>query len=259
VDIVTMITKAGSGHPGGSLSATDILTALYFKVMRLDPNNPDWEGRDRFVLSKGHAAPALYAVLAERGYFPKDWLQRFSADGSPLQKHPDKKLVPGVEIPTGSLGQGLSVAIGIALDGRLRRQTYNVYAMIGDGECDEGQIWEAAMAASHYRLDNLIVFLDHNGLQVDGTNEEIMRLEPLTDKWRAFGWNVLNINGHDMMEILLASKKALKYRGKPTMIIAATVKGKGVSFIENKVEWHSNAFSLEEERRALDELAPRSC
>ncbi|MGQ9631620.1 MAG: transketolase [bacterium] len=255
IDIVKMITKAGSGHPGGSLSAVDILTALYFKIMRLDPKNPAWEDRDRFVLSKGHAAPALYATLAERGFFPLDWLETFSADGSRLQKHPDMKLVPGIEISTGALGQGLSVAIGIALDGRLRKKDYRVYAMIGDGESDEGQIWEAAMAAAHFKVDNLIAFLDYNRLQVDGTTFEIMNLEPIEDKWRAFGWNVATIDGHDIGQILSATESAWGVRGKPSMIIAKTVKGKGVSFIENKVEWHANAFSPEEGEVAVKELS----
>ena len=258
MDIVKMITSAGSGHPGGSLSAADILAALYFEIMRIDPENPDWDNRDRFVLSKGHAAPALYAVLAERGYFPRKWLERFSADGSPLQKHPDKNLVPGVEIPTGSLGQGLSVAIGIALDGRLRQKDYRVYAIVGDGECDGGQIWEAAMAAAHFKLDKLTVFLDHNGLQVDGANREIMNLEPLVDKWKAFGWYVISINGHNMREIISAVQKASGFKVKPTMIIASTVKGKGVPFIENKVEWHANAFSTEEAKQALAYLSRSS-
>lgn len=250
-----MIAKAGSGHPGGSLSTTDILTALYFEVMRHDPKNPKWEDRDRFVLSKGHAAPALYAVLAECGYFPAEWLDRFSADGSPLQKHPDMHLVPGIEIPTGALGQGLSVAIGIALDGKLRKKPYRVFAVIGDGECDEGQIWEAAMAASHFKLDNLIVFLDHNGLQVDGSNSEIMNLEPIPSKWDAFGWATQRIDGHDMPDILSAVEKANSIRNKPSMIIAKTTKGKGVSFVENRVEWHARGFTSEEAEKALKELS----
>lgn len=254
INIVKLITAGGSGHPGGSLSAVDILTALYFQVMRLDPQKPTWEDRDRFILSKGHAAPALYAILAERGYFPVDWLWTFSGDGSRLQKHPDMKLVPGVEISTGALGIGLSVAIGIALDGRLRKKNYRAYAMIGDGESDEGQIWEAAMCAAHFKLGSLTAFLDYNGLQVDGTTDQIMGLSPLSDKWLAFGWHVVEIDGHDMNQILAAVAEAHEVTDRPSIIIAKTVKGKGVSFIENRVEWHAGSFTPEQEKQALADL-----
>lgn len=254
VDIVKLIAAGGSGHPGGSLSAADILTALYFHTMRIDPQRPDWEDRDRFVLSKGHAAPALYAVLAERGYFPISWLWTFSGDGSRLQKHPDMKLVPGVEISTGALGIGLSVGIGIALDGRLRGKDFNVYAMIGDGESNEGQIWEAAMCGAHLKVGNLTAFLDYNGLQVDGTVDQIMSLSPLSDKWRAFGWHVLETDGHDIAQILSAISEARSVNDRPSIIIAKTIKGKGVSFVENRVEWHAGSFTEEQTTQALKDL-----
>ena len=254
INIVRMIAAGGSGHPGGSLSAADILAALYFDTMRLDPKRPDWEDRDRFVLSKGHAAPALYAVLAEREFFPEDWLWTFSGDDSRLQKHPDMKIVPGVEMSTGALGVGLSVAIGIALDAGLRKKDYRTYAMIGDGESDEGEIWEAAMAASHFKIGSLITFLDCNGLQVDGTTEEIMDLGAVDDKWRAFGWHVQVIEGHDMPAILNAISEAQAVKNKPSMIVAKTMKGKGVSFIENRVEWHAGSFTPEQELEALQDL-----
>ena len=254
IEIVRMITRAGSGHPGGSLSCTDILTALYFEVMRHDSGQPEWEDRDRFILSKGHAAPALYAVLAQAGYFPRDWLQTFSADDSRLQKHPDRLIVPGIEISTGALGQGLSVGIGIALDGRIRKKDYRVYVVIGDGESDEGQIWEAAMAASHFGLGNLTAFLDYNRLQVDGTTRQIMDLEPVDQKWASFGWHVQVIDGHDMAQILEAVERTRETEHKPSMIVARTVKGKGVSFAENKVEWHAQAFTPEQGQQAVAEL-----
>ena len=254
IAIVKMITRAGSGHPGGSLSCTDILTALYFSVMRHDPKRPEWEDRDRFILSKGHAAPALYAVLGEADYFPRDWLDTFSANASRLQKHPDRLMVPGIEISTGALGQGLSVGIGIALDGRIRKKDYRVYVVIGDGESDEGQIWEAAMAASHFRLGSLVAFLDYNRLQVDGTTGQIMGLEPVDQKWAAFGWHVQVIDGHDMRQILEAVETAHGVEHKPSMIIAKTVKGKGVSFAENRVEWHAQAFTSEQCEQAMAEL-----
>ncbi len=254
IDVVKMITAGGSGHPGGSLSAVDILTALFFHVMRVRPERPTWEDRDRFILSKGHAAPALYAVLAERGYFPVDWLGTFSGDGSRLQKHPDMKLVPGIEISTGALGLGLSVAVGVALDGRLRGKDYRVYVMIGDGENDEGQIWEAAMSAAHFRVSKVTAFLDRNGLQVDGTTDEVMSLSPLSDKWRAFGWHVVEADGHDMRRILSAVSEAHSVTDRPSMIIAKTVKGKGVPFIENRVEWHAGSFTPDQEKNALASL-----
>jgi transketolase len=253
--VITMIATAGSGHPGGSLSAADIVTALYFKVMRHDPKNPQWPDRDRFVLSKGHAAPILYAALAECGYFPVEELSTLRKLGSRLQGHTDRTLTPGVEMSAGSLGQGLSYGIGIALAGRLDKLNYQVYVLLGDGECDEGQVWEAAMFAPHHKVDNLTAIVDHNDLQLDGRVCDIMGLEPLTDKWRAFNWHVLEINGHDMGEILKALKKARDIKGKPTVIIAHTIKGKGVSFMEGNVDFHGKAPTAQETEIALKELA----
>lgn len=252
--IVSMLAEAGSGHPGGSLSAVEIITALYFKVMRLNPQNPGWEERDRFVLSKGHAAPALYAALAERGFFPPAELARLRKLNSILQGHPDRKKTPGVEVSTGSLGQGLSMANGMALAARLDGKDWRVYVLVGDGESQEGQVWEAAMAAAHYRLDNLTAFLDHNGLQIDGPVTEVMSPEPLADKWRAFGWHVRSINGHDFRQILAAVEEAQGVKGRPTMIIAETVKGKGISFMEGAVDWHGKAPTREQMAAALQEL-----
>ena len=253
--IVSMITEAKSGHPGGSLSATDILTALYFSEMNIDPANPKMEGRDRFVLSKGHAAPAIYATLAEKGYFSKDELMTLRKFGSRLQGHPDMKKLPGIEISTGSLGQGLSVANGMALNAKMFNENYRTYVILGDGEIQEGQIWEAAMTAAHYKLDNLCAFLDNNNLQIDGNVSEIMGVEPLDKKWEAFGWNVIKIDGHDFEQILSALDKARECKDKPTMVIAKTIKGKGVSFMENVCGFHGVAPTLEELERALAELA----
>lgn len=252
--IIEMVYNAGSGHPGGSLSATDILVALYFHIMRYDPENPKWEDRDRFVLSKGHAAPALYAVLAEKGVFPVEELLTLRKIGSRLQGHPDMRKLPGIEASTGSLGQGLSIACGMALAARLDRKLYNVYAMLGDGEIEEGQIWEAAMFAAHNKLDNLIVFLDRNGLQIDGKTEEVMSINPVVDKWRAFGWEVREINGHDFKEIVDAVEWAKGIKGKPAMIIAHTIKGKGVSYMEGSVHFHGKPPNDEEYRIAIKEL-----
>jgi transketolase len=253
--VITMIATAGSGHPGGSLSAADIVTALYFKVMRHDPKNPQWPDRDRFVLSKGHAAPILYAALAECGYFPVEELATLRKLDSRLQGHTDRTLTPGVEMSAGSLGQGLSYGIGMALAGRLDKRDYQVYVLLGDGECEEGQVWEAAMFAPHHGVDNLTAIVDHNDLQLDGRVCDIMGIEPLTDKWRAFNWHVLEINGHDMGEILKALKKAREIKGKPTVIIAHTVKGKGVSFMEGNVDFHGKAPTPQETEIALKELA----
>ena len=253
--IVSMITEAKSGHPGGSLSATDILTALYFSEMNVDPANPKMEGRDRFVLSKGHAAPAIYATLAEKGYFSKDELMTLRKFGSRLQGHPDMKKLPGIEISTGSLGQGLSVANGMALNAKMFNENYRTYVILGDGEVQEGQIWEAAMTAAHYKLNNLCAFLDNNNLQIDGNVSEIMGVEPLDKKWEAFGWNVIKIDGHDFEQILSALDKARECKDKPTMVIAKTIKGKGVSFMENVCGFHGVAPTLEELERALAELA----
>lgn len=253
--VVSMIGEAGSGHPGGSLSAADIVTALYFQVMRIDPQRPDWPDRDRFVLSKGHAAPVLYAALAERGYFPVEELKTLRKLGSPLQGHPDMRKVAGVEMSTGSLGQGLSAANGMALAGKLDGRDYRVYVLLGDGEIQEGQIWEAAMAAAHYKLDNVTAFLDYNGLQIDGPVREVMSPEPVIEKWKSFGWDVQVINGHDMRQILSAVEYSRNVKGTPSMIIAETTKGKGVSFMENKVDWHGVAPKAGEVERALKELA----
>ncbi|MGB8707808.1 MAG: transketolase [Dehalococcoidia bacterium] len=254
-DVITMIATAGSGHPGGSLSAADIVTALYFKAMRHDPKNPQWPDRDRFVLSKGHAAPILYAALAECGYFPVEELSTLRKLDSRLQGHTDRTLTPGVEMSAGSLGQGLSYGIGIALAGRLDKRDYHVYVLLGDGECEEGQVWEAAMFAPHHRVDNLTAIIDHNDLQLDGRVCDIMGIEPLADKWRAFNWHVLEINGHDISQVLKALKKAREITGKPTVIIAHTVKGKGVSFMEGNVDFHGKAPNPQETEQALKELA----
>lgn len=236
-DIVKMIARAGSGHPGGSLSAVDLLTVLFCKVMRYKADLPDWPERDRFILSKGHAAPLLYAVLAKSGYFPEETLLSFRKLGSILQGHPDSKKVPGVEVSTGSLGQGLSIAGGIALG--LRKQNYpgRVFALLGDGELQEGQVWEAVMAISHYKLNNLIAIVDNNNLQIDGSCQKVMSIYPLGDKFKAFGWEVLEIDGHCFADIELAFNTALQ-SVTPTVIIASTVKGKGISYMENKVEYH---------------------
>ncbi|MGI6605538.1 MAG: transketolase [Peptococcia bacterium] len=254
-DIISMLAEAGSGHPGGSLSTVEIMTYLYFAEMRLDPQNPGWSDRDRFVMSKGHAAPALYAALAGRGFFPREELLSLRKLNSSLQGHPDMKKVPGVDMSTGSLGQGISAAVGMGLAGKLDQKDYRVFVVLGDGEIEEGQVWEAAMAAAHYQLDNLIAFLDHNGLQIDGPVTEVMSPEPVDEKFKAFGWHVERINGHSFAEIAAAVEAAKKVKDKPTMIIADTVKGKGVSFMENQVGWHGNAPSREQAEQALAELA----
>jgi len=253
-DILEMITEAGSGHPGGSLSAIDLIVALYFHKMRHNPKKPDWPDRDRFILSKGHCCPALYAVLARAGYFPVDKLKTLRKLGSMLQGHPDMKITPGIEMSTGSLGQGLSVANGIALAGRLDRKDYKVYCMIGCGESQEGQVWEAAMSAAHYKLDNLVGIQDYNKLQIDGFNECVKCIDPITEKWRAFGWHVIEIDGHNFDEIIAALDEAGKIKGKPTMIVANTIKGIGVSFMEDKAEWHGKALDKEQLKKALEEL-----
>ncbi len=250
--ILDMLCKAGSGHPGGSLSATDILVALYFHKMKIDPKNPKLKEGDRFVLSKGHACPLLYAVLAELGFFPKEELARLRKIDSLLQGHPSIK-TPGVEANTGSLGQGLSMANGMALACRLDNLKNKVYVLLGDGEVQEGQIWEAAMSASHYKLDNLIAILDHNELQIDGFVKDVKNIEPLKEKWEAFGWHVMEIDGHRFKEIIKALDDADKIK-KPVMIIAHTTKGKGVEFMENICEWHGKAPSEEELDKALSKL-----
>ncbi len=254
IHIVRMIYEAGSGHPGGSLSATDIMVSLYFALMNHRPEEPTWPDRDRFVLSKGHAAPALYACLAEAGYFPLDELKTFRKIGTRLQGHPDMRKTPGVEASTGSEGQGLSMGLGMALAGKLDRKPYYVYVMVGDGENDCGQIWEAAMAASFFKLDNLIAIIDRNRLQLDGPTHKIMSIEPLADKWRAFGWNVLEANGHSIGELLETLQKAKQTKGMPTIIIAHTIKGKGVSFMEGAVGFHGKVPSDEQYKVAMSEL-----
>jgi len=252
--IVKMVAEASSGHPGGSLSATDIVTVLYFNEMNIDPANADDPNRDRFVLSKGHASPVLYGALAEKGFFPKEELMTFRKLNSRLQGHPSKKSLPGVEQSTGSLGQGLSSALGMALAGKMDNRDYRVYAVLGDGEIQEGMIWEAAMAAPHFKLDNLTAFLDYNQLQIDGSVNDIMNPAPVDEKFRAFGWHVLIIDGHDFNEINDAIQEAKQTKDKPTMIIANTIKGKGVSFMENQVGWHGTAPNAEQLQQALEEL-----
>ena len=253
-DIVTMIHSSKSGHPGGSLSAVEILTALYFDEMNVDTRNPKMEDRDRFVLSKGHAAPVLYSTLSEKGYFDKSELNSLRKIGSMLQGHPDMKGIPGVEMSTGSLGQGFSVACGMAMASKLDNAPWRVYALLGDGECQEGIVWEAAMSAAHYKLDNLVAFLDFNGLQIDGEVEKVMNVGPVMDKFKSFGWNVIEIDGHDFDQIFAALDMAKETVGKPTMIIAKTVKGKGVSFMENNAGWHGTAPSDSDLEKALQEL-----
>ncbi len=251
--IIKMLAKAGSGHPGGSLSSVEIIVSLFFSVMRHDPQNPQWRKKDRFHLSKGHACPALYAALAKCGYFDEKHLFTLREFGSILQGHSDRK-TPGVDVSSGSLGQGLSISLGMALASRVNKIDYRVYCLMGDGEMQEGNIWEAAMAASHYKADNLCAILDHNGFQIDGSNEEVLNICPIDDKWRAFGWNVINVNGHNIDELLAAFARAAETKGKPTIIIAETVKGKGVSFMENVVDFHGRTPSKEEEAQALKEL-----
>ena len=252
-DIIQMITEAGSGHPGGSLSVVEILTALYYHEMRIDPSNPSWEARDRFVLSKGHAAPALYAVLSDKGYFPVEEMKRFRQLHSILQGHPDGKKCPGVDVSTGSLGQGLSIAVGMALGAKLRGNGSRVFVVCGDGELQEGLIWEASMAAANYKLDNLTVLVDNNGLQIDGANADVMDLGDLAAKFRAFGYQVTEVaDGNDIDQVLAALR--LPSVGKPRLILCHTVKGKGVSFMEDQVGWHGKAPSAEEGAAALKEL-----
>ncbi len=256
-EIIRMLGEAGSGHPGGSLSATDIMTALYFNVMNHDPKNPKWPDRDRFVLSKGHASPVLYSALALSGYFPKEELLTFRKLGSPLQGHPDMRRLPGLEASTGSLGQGLSIGLGIALNQRIEKKNYYTYVMLSDGETNEGQTWEAIASVGHFRLDHLIVILDYNKFQLDDSVKKILDLEPMADKWRSFNWEVREIDGHNMEEILSAFAWAKKVRGKPSVIIAHTIKGKGVSFMENNNEFHGVAPTKEETAKALAELGEK--
>lgn len=252
--VIKMIGKARSGHPGGSLSAADIVAALFFVHMRHDPTKPEWPDRDRFVLSKGHACPILYAALAESGYFTPDMLMTLRSLGSPLEGHPSRRKLAGVEISSGSLGQGLGAGNGMALAARLDNRDYRVYVLMGDGECQEGEIWEAAMFAAHYKIDNIVGIVDYNNLQIDGFVSDVMEVQPLADKWRAFGWHVIEIDGHDLAEIVGALDDADQVKGQPAVIIARTIKCKGVSFMENKVEFHGKAPTDEELKRALVEL-----
>lgn len=253
-DIIEEVYSANSGHPGGALSIADILTVLYFNEMNINPEKPHDENRDRFVLSKGHASAALYAVLAEKGYFSKENLKTFRKINSYLQGHPDMKHIPGVDMTTGSLGQGLSAANGMAIISKLDKKDIRVYCLVGDGEIEEGQIWEAAMTSSKYKLDNLCLIVDNNNLQIDGTIEEVMSSYPIDEKFKSFGFNVINIDGHNYEQIIKAFESAKTCKGKPTAIIAKTIKGKGVPFMENKVEWHGKAPSEEEYNQAISEL-----
>ncbi len=252
--VIDMTCAAGSGHPGGSLSATEIICTLYFKVMKHDPKAPQWKQRDRFVLSKGHVAPALYAALAESGYFPVDELKTLRELGSRLQGHPSYGKLPGIEMSTGSLGQGISIANGMALAAKLDSSDHRIYCLCGDGELQSGQNWEAAMLAAHYKLDNVTVFVDRNRLQTMGDTEEVMSLEPLADKWSAFGWNVIEIDGHDFAAIIKACEDAKRCRGRPTVVIANTVKGRGVSFMENNADFHGKCCNPEQKEKAMCEL-----
>ncbi len=254
LDILEEVFSASSGHPGGSMSIAEILTYLYFVEMKVDPKNPKWEDRDRFVLSKGHCAPGLYAALAEKGFFPKEDLKTFRRVDSYLQGHPDMKGVPGVDMTSGSLGLGISTACGMALSGKVYNKDYRVYSVLGDGEIAEGQVWEAAMFAAHYKLDNLCAFVDFNGLQIDGAITDVMNSTPIDEKFKAFGWNVIVIDGHDFNQIEKAVEEAKATKGQPTMIVCKTTKGKGVSFMENQAGWHGKAPNAEEYEKAVAEL-----
>ena len=253
-DIIEEVYNAKSGHPGGALSIADILAVLYFKELRIDEKNPRWEDRDRLVLSKGHCSSGLYAALAERGYFEKEKLKTFRKLDSILRGHPDLNQIPGVDMTSGSLGQGLSVANGMAIAGKMDNKDYRVYAILGDGEIEEGQVWEAAMTANKYKLDNLCVIVDNNNLQIDGTIEEVMSSYPIDEKFKSFGFNVINIDGNDINQIINAFDEAKQVKQKPTCIVAKTIKGKGVSFMEDKVEWHGKAPNEEQYLQALKDL-----
>jgi transketolase len=253
-EIIEMIGAAGSGHPGGSLSAVEILVELYFDYMRIDPANPKWPDRDRFILSKGHAAPVLYAVMAEAGYTPIDQLNTLRKLGSIYQGHPDMRFIPSLEASTGSLGEGLSLAIGMGLAARLDGRGYRTYVMLGDGEIQEGQNWEAAMAAAFHKVDNIVAIVDYNGIQLDGFVKDIMEVAPLAEKWRAFGWHTLEIDGNDLPAVQKAFREAEATKGKPTCIVAHTIKGKGVSFMENNPKFHGTAPTPAEVKLALQEL-----
>ncbi|MFC1709473.1 transketolase [Candidatus Omnitrophota bacterium] len=253
VSIIEMLSRAGSGHPGGSLSSAEIITVLYFHVLRHRPKDPDWPDRDRFHLSKGHSCPALYAALAETGYFDKKELLTLRRLGSLLQGHPDKR-TPGISVASGSLGQGLSVALGMSLAGKIDEKNYRVYCLMGDGEIQEGNIWEAAMAVAHFKCDNLCAILDYNGYQIDGRVCDVMALEPLRDKWKSFGWHVIEVDGHEVNQILKAFHEAAITKAKPTIIIAKTTKGKGVSFMENVADFHGRTPDESQTKQALGDL-----
>ena len=253
--VIKQIFISQSGHPGGSLSIADIMSVLYFYEINVNPENPNWEERDRVVLSKGHCVPALYATLALKGYFGLSELNNLRKIDSKLQGHPDMKKVPGIDMSTGSLGQGVSAAVGMAIAGKMDTKDYRVYAILGDGEIEEGEIWEAAMSAAKYKLDNLCIIIDNNNLQIDGTIEEIMSSYPIDKKFESFGFETLNINGHNIEEIINAFDKAKSIKGKPTCIIAKTIKGKGVSFMENQVGWHGKAPNEEQYKIAMEELS----
>ncbi|MFH1737809.1 MAG: transketolase [bacterium] len=254
MDVIRMLTKAGSGHPGGSLSAADIVTALLFQIMKHDPKRPDWPERDRFVLSKGHAIPVWYSALAHAGYFPREELMTLRVTGSRLQGHPDLNMMPCLEACTGSLGQGLSMALGMAMASRMDGSPFRVYCLMGDGESQEGQVWEAAMAAPKFKADTLCAILDYNKGQIDGFVKDIMPIEPIEDKWRSFGWDVKKINGHDLGQIIDALEESKTVKDRPCLIVADTIKGKGVSFMEGVIDWHGKAPTQEEAEKALAEL-----
>lgn len=255
IGVIEGVFHAKSGHPGGSLSIADTLTYLYFKEMNVDVKNPKWEDRDRFVLSKGHCAPALYAVLALKGFFPTEELSQLRKIGARLQGHPDMKGTPGVDMSTGSLGQGISAACGMALSAKMSHKDYRVYTALGDGEIQEGMVWEAAMLAAHYKLDNLVAVVDNNGLQIDGRITEVCSPEPITDKFAAFGWNVISIDGHNFDEIESAFNQAKTVKGKPTVIVQRSIKGRGISFMEDNVNWHGAAPNKEQYDLAMAELS----
>jgi len=254
IDAINMIFKANSGHPGGSFSAADIVATLYFYFLNISPENPGWEDRDRFIMSKGHACPIWYAALAKKGFFDRSHLDTLRKINSILQGHPDMKKTPGIDMTTGSLGNGLGAGVGMALAAKLKNKSYFTYVLIGCAEHNEGVLWEAAMSAAKFKLDNLIAIVDYNKLQLDGYNDEVMPLEPIEDKWKAFRWNVLRINGHDIGQIIEAIEKAKKTKGVSTVIIADTIKGKGVSFMEDKCQWHGKVPSKEEYKQAIKEL-----
>lgn len=253
-DIVTMVHEAGSGHPGGSLSAVELMTALYFKIMKVDPKNPEWEGRDRFILSKGHVAPVVYSVLARKGFFPAEELHTLRKLGSILQGHPHKSSTPGLDCSSGSLGQGLSIANGLAYVFKKQNRDNRVYCLLGDGELQEGQVWEAVMTAAQHKLDNLCAIVDFNRVQLDGATDEVKTLGDLTLKWKAFGWNVIELDGHNMEAAVLGYQAAAEFKGAPTVLIANTVKGKGISFMEDDCNWHGNVPDKDQLAQALEEI-----